>query len=217
MRKYKNNKNRTEILNFNDTMIDTHFLFNSLETINCLALSLGAIEICKITLALAKIIRYVMTDKQESTKLEDEISFINEYLTIQSIRYNEVLTFEINSDPSINKRMCPKFLIQTIVDRIIYYYIERNDMDCHIEVTGEEVGEFVVVTIQNDVKEICYSQLSSEDLSRFKKHLLSINETSKNDIKSKYPNAVDENRYDIRIVDCDKKRIIIKIEIAVSN
>lgn len=45
---------------FDDKIMDYHFLFNSLETINCLALSIGASEICKVTLALANMFRFVI-------------------------------------------------------------------------------------------------------------------------------------------------------------
>ncbi len=199
---YINKINEAEMLCFDNKIIDYHFLFNSLETINSLALSIGASEICKLTLALANMIRFIINDNQTSIILKDEMDFVNEYLTIQSIRFNENLTFEINSSHSMTKTICPKFLIQAIVSRVIYYYIEKNDMPSHIKITVEQISNLVAVIIENNLKEPLCCVFSKKELELFKKQILEITKLSKFD-----------KRYDIEIIDCNKTGITVKVEL----
>ncbi|HOQ16405.1 MAG: histidine kinase [Epulopiscium sp.] len=187
---------------FDDKIMDYHFLFNSLETINCLALSIGASEICKVTLALANMFRFVINDNQATVLLKDEIDFTNEYLTIQAVRYNENLTFEIDSSHIMLTVMCPRFLIQSIVNRMIHYYIEKKDLVSHIKIAIEPKSNSVVVTIRNNLKDLQRNLLGKKEEELLKEEILDIGKSSQAD-----------KNYDIKIINCDKTGITVKLEL----
>lgn len=107
------------------SQINPHFLYNTLGTIDSLASVNGDHRligtICK---SLAKMLRYNIGGASFSS-LREEMTQIELYLSIQKIRYESRLAFELIVEPGLENIRIPKLLIQPIVENSIIHGIER--------------------------------------------------------------------------------------------
>lgn len=100
-----------------------HFLFNALNTISA-TMEKNPRSARRMTAQLADILRFLleMTDRQEIT-LEEEISFLKNYLEIQQARFEERLQTDIDVPADLGKVMVPVLIIQPLVENAIKHGI----------------------------------------------------------------------------------------------
>lgn len=117
--------------------INPHFLYNTFNgflTLN----RLGEKVILKNSMmALIKMMRYVFK-KQQLTTVGDELYFIEQYLYLSKMRFEDKLTFSISIDPSICNGVIPRLSLQPIVENAIVHGLEPSLGSCSIsvQVTG---------------------------------------------------------------------------------
>ena len=76
--------------------ITPHFLYNTFDTIIWLAEQEQTEEVVKITKAFSNFLRISLSRGHEWITVQQELDHIRNYLTIQKIRYNDILNYEIN-------------------------------------------------------------------------------------------------------------------------
>lgn len=60
--------------------------------------------------SLANMLRYSILGEVNEAKLEDEITYLEEYCRIQQLRYPDAFTISIEIDPALNGYKIPKML-----------------------------------------------------------------------------------------------------------
>lgn len=70
------------------------FLYNTLESIYCLAQNLEDQRIAVMTNALGKLLRSSLNDKRDVITVSEDLQVTRDYLSIQQIRYGERLQVE---------------------------------------------------------------------------------------------------------------------------
>ncbi len=109
------------------SQINPHFIYNTLETIRMLALEAEDEEAAHATLLLAKSMRYVLDNtKGNLTTLDREIAYIEVYLQIQQIRFQERLCYRILVEKDVepqNYGMLP-LLLQPVVENSVVHGLE---------------------------------------------------------------------------------------------
>ncbi len=129
--------------------INTHFLYNTLDTVNFLAREYNAEDISLIVTSLASLLRISLSKGEDVITIEDEVKHVLSYLEIQKIRYSNSITTKIYVDESINYNHTIKMLLQPLVENAIYHGIEKN-MGCGeiiIEITKE--GDYIHEKVKN--------------------------------------------------------------------
>ena len=112
-------------LNNLKNQLNPHFIFNALNSIRALVdenpkKSKQAIN------QLSNILRNSLTfEKKGLTKFDDEMKIVNDYLGLESIRFEERLKTEIDIHPSSNNFLVPPFMIQTLVENGIKHGISK--------------------------------------------------------------------------------------------
>ena len=76
-----------------ESQMDPHFLYNTLESINWRAKMIKSEEISQITTALGSLLRFSLGKNSEDFTLDQEMQIVNNYITIQKIRYQRRLDF----------------------------------------------------------------------------------------------------------------------------
>lgn len=115
-------KSRTMAL---QSQINPHFYYNSLASVIALAENDQPDEVIRMCRNLTKIMRYI-TNTQDVVTVEDEISYINQYLDCMKVRYQTSLNYIINVDPEVMKEKIPRLLIQPLVENAIKYGIDSE-------------------------------------------------------------------------------------------
>lgn len=107
------------------SQINPHFLFNTLNTIS--ALIHDAPEQAETaTERLAYIFRYTLRNSDKDfVPLEDELSLVRAYLSIEKARFGERLAFDIDFAPEVRAVQMPAFVVQTFVENCIKHGIAK--------------------------------------------------------------------------------------------
>ncbi|GLI08485.1 sensor histidine kinase YesM [Paenibacillus tyrfis] len=142
--------------------INPHFLYNTLDSVNWLALESGVDEIAEINSSLSSMYRYIMKDANDMVTLEDELQQIRHYVNIQSICYPG--RFEVHYDlpPELLNTMCPKLIFQPLVENAIVHGIEKSCDKGRIDIRGYIEDQTAVLTIADNG-----AGCSIEDLNAF--------------------------------------------------
>ena len=133
--------------------INPHFLYNTLDSIHWLAAMNGQEQISTMVKALADFYRICLGSAHERIRLGDEMRHASSYLTIQKIRYSDVVESFIESSPEDMALMVPSMILQPLIENAIYHGLKggshlgtiiirefREEGDLFIEVRDDGRG-----------------------------------------------------------------------------
>ena len=121
--------------------ITPHFLYNTFDTIIWLAEEEKTDEVVRITKAFSDFLRISLSRGHEWITINQELDHIRNYLTIQKIRYADILNYEIEADPSLLDFKIIKLVLQPLVENAIYHGIKNKRGRGHLKVTVEYADE----------------------------------------------------------------------------
>lgn len=130
--------------------INPHFLYNTLESINWLAKLNQQRDISKMAEALGVLMRGAISSKERLVPLREEIKFLESYITIQKIRYEDRLDFIIDMDESLEEYKVPKLILQPLVENAIHYGLEKMLSACVIEVKILLITDYFIISVQDN-------------------------------------------------------------------
>lgn len=120
---------RQEQLNALQSQINPHFLYNTLDTIRGLALEKDSPEIADIVGALASMFKYSMDYDSTRVTVMDELSHLERFLQIQSMRFPGKYAFSQVFDcpyEALYKVFIPKLTLQPIVENAISHGLKAR-------------------------------------------------------------------------------------------
>jgi LytS/YehU family sensor histidine kinase len=90
--------------------------------------------------------------RRDWVTLQDELSFVREYVAMQTLRFGDRLSFTITGDAADSAQAdCPSLLLQPLVENAIRHGVERHDGSCVIALRVQAVGDDVRVAVSNSV------------------------------------------------------------------
>lgn len=106
--------------------ITPHFLYNTFDTIVWLAEEEKADEVVRITKAFSDFLRISLSRGHEWITIGQELDHIKNYLTIQKIRYADILNYKIEADETLLNQKMIKLVLQPLVENAIYHGIKNK-------------------------------------------------------------------------------------------
>ncbi len=106
--------------------INPHFIYNTLDSVNWMALTRGEDDIATMVSSLAAILRYSIREPDEQVPLEQEIDHVRNYVSIQQMRYGNNFDIAYDIDPRLHMYRVPKFIIQPLIENAIQHGTERQ-------------------------------------------------------------------------------------------
>ena len=106
--------------------ITPHFLYNTFDTIVWLAEEEKTDEVVRITKAFSDFLRISLSRGHEWITIGQELDHIKNYLTIQKIRYADILNYKIEADESLLNQKMIKLVLQPLVENAIYHGIKNK-------------------------------------------------------------------------------------------
>ncbi len=122
---------RIQMLQF---QINHHFLYNTLNVIKSLANIHNIKEIETIVTCMSELIRYNL-EKFPRAKLKEEITQINSYMKIQSIRFPGRFIFDCNIPEYFYDYEIPTFIFQPFIENSIEHGFQGREDNCYISIT----------------------------------------------------------------------------------
>ena len=130
--------------------IRPHFLYNTLESIYCLAQNLEDQRIAVMTNALGKLLRSSLNDKRDVITVSEDLQVTRDYLSIQQIRYGERLQVEYDFPQDLLACRIPAMTIQPLVENAIHHAAEKMLDVCVIRVSGAATADGVDIIVQDN-------------------------------------------------------------------
>ncbi|NLN63918.1 MAG: sensor histidine kinase [Clostridiaceae bacterium] len=129
--------------------INPHFLYNTLDTINWKAIEGSQTEISTMVRSLSKMLRGSVKDPDIIT-IRDAISFVEEYLTIQKMRFEERLEYHADILPETLNCKIPRLTLQPIVENCIIHNLEKYAAVCRISISSSLTNESIEICVEDN-------------------------------------------------------------------
>lgn len=147
------NKRKAEI-NVLQAQIKPHFMYNTLDTIRWMAEEHNENDIVEIIEAFTNLLRISLSRGKEIITVKEELIHIESYLTIQKIRYEEKLDYEINFQEEILDYKVIKLILQPLVENAIYHGIKEKRGNGKLIVNAEKRNGSLYFSISDNGKGI---------------------------------------------------------------
>ncbi|MDY0245272.1 MAG: sensor histidine kinase [Sphaerochaeta sp.] len=106
--------------------ITPHFLYNTFDTIVWLAEEKKNDQVIDITRAFSSFFRISLNKGKDFLTVSEEFEHVKSYLTIQKIRYRDILDYEIEYSPEMAKCQILKLVLQPLVENALYHGIKNK-------------------------------------------------------------------------------------------
>lgn len=131
--------------------IKPHFLYNTLNTIQSLAMDNRTEDISSIIRSLSQFYKFSLHNSGGLATLESEINHIRHYVEIENFKHDNAILLETDVPNDILKCRMPKITLQPIIENAINHGILEKDNACGtIVITGEKTGEDIFVYVTDD-------------------------------------------------------------------
>ena len=130
--------------------INPHFLYNTLDSVNWLALQYKAYDISTMVKSLSNFFRYSLSKGKSIITLEEEKGQAESYLTIQRIRFKEKLNYKIEFTDEILKCKTVKLILQPIVENAIIHGLERRKTGGFIDIAGYKKEDYIEIKVSDN-------------------------------------------------------------------
>lgn len=130
-----------------EAQINPHFLYNTLDTINWMAIERDEFEISNTISSLAAILRYAITNSNEMVFIKDEIEWLKKYIYLQQKRLIQEFQCRVEVGPELLSCKIYKQLLQPFVENAIIHGLKDASGEAILTVSfaGEEEMIHIIV------------------------------------------------------------------------
>ena len=144
--------------------INPHYLYNTLETIRMKALTGGNREVAGAIKILGKTLHYVLENTGSTmTTLQRELEHVENYLSIQRLRFGERINYELQLQPGLDPAALTimPLLLQPVVENAVVHGLETVESVGHITVAVAAQGRELTVRISDSGSGMSPEQLTA--------------------------------------------------------
>lgn len=137
-----------------EAQINPHFLYNTLDSINWMAIEKEEYEISRMVRNLGVILRYSVDKSNKMATVAEMADWLEKYMSLQRMRFNEAFDCEIHIQPETEKVRVYKLLLQPFVENAIIHgfrEIEYGGM-LRIDVMFSEFKDELDIIIEDNGK-----------------------------------------------------------------
>ncbi|WP_462248713.1 sensor histidine kinase [Ekhidna sp.] len=131
--------------------LNPHFLFNSMHNIASL---IGQDDEMAhdLTIKLSHLLRKIMEiNELEEHSLKDEWDFVQDYLAIETERFQDRLEIKTVYDDKLNSQIIPTLILQPLVENAFKHGISNAVGQTTLEISIEPKGDAVTMEVKNQV------------------------------------------------------------------
>ncbi|MDE6600667.1 MAG: sensor histidine kinase [Lachnospiraceae bacterium] len=133
-----------------EAQINPHFLYNTLDTINWMAIDRDEYEISNMIATLAGILRYGISDSNGVVKIRDEVDWLKQYIFLQQTKLKNSFDCHINVEPEIMGLPIHKLLLQPFIENAILHGFEGIDRAHKLQMDMGREGDRIIIRIQDN-------------------------------------------------------------------
>ena len=128
-----------------------HFLFNALHSVTALVLKNENREAVRMISRLSELLRYAFKDNDiQWITLEQELQFLEQYLEIERIRFQDRLTVVMNIEPQTLTAEVPNLILQPLVENAVRHGISKHSSAGTITLSAMRLKEELHLEVVDD-------------------------------------------------------------------
>lgn len=135
-----------------------HFVFNVMETLRY-EIMINPEQAAQMVVSFANLMRYSINYGSMQVPLKTDIGYVQDYLMLQKMRYNQRLAYTIEIDEALLHCPVPKLLIQPIVENSIVHGMEHT-RKLTIHITGQAYEDYLALCVEDDGPGMSAEQLA---------------------------------------------------------
>lgn len=130
--------------------INPHFLYNTLESVNCIAMVNEVEEISVISKALARMFRYSIRSAGTLALVREELEHVQNYMEIQRVRFGKKIRMSCEVEEATKKLRIIPFVLQPLIENAIRYNVEEAGRAVGIRIAITQQGDRLKISVQDD-------------------------------------------------------------------
>lgn len=140
--------------------INPHFLFNTLNSVSTL-IRINPERARSMIYKLSKILRRLLRKTENFSPLREEISFIDDYLAIEMVRFGDKLRFYKETDENTLDRLVPSMILQPIIENSIKHGLANKVEGGMVRLRTWLEGTRLHISVEDDGVGIQESKLAT--------------------------------------------------------
>ncbi|TXK84042.1 sensor histidine kinase [Paenibacillus sp. N3.4] len=133
------------------SLINPHFLYNTLDLINWMADSGLNTDIKKVVKALARFYKVSLSSGKDIITLREELQHVSFYVQVQNIRFENKIDFQIHVPEELLSHLIPKITLQPIVENaILHGILGRVHREGTITILGTMESDSIHLVIKDN-------------------------------------------------------------------
>jgi len=129
--------------------INPHFLYNTLDAIIWMTLEKRNDDVVHLVESLSMFFRLNLSKGEEVISIPDAVLSIENYLSIQKIRYADSLEYKIDISDTLRKGKVLKLIFQPIIENAIYHGIKERGHGV-VTFSGVREGDTALFTVHDN-------------------------------------------------------------------
>jgi len=142
------------------SQINPHFLFNTLNSVSSL-IRTDPDQARVMLVRLSKVLRRLLRKHETFTPLREELSFIEDYLAIEVVRFGDKLQFQKDVAEETLDMLVPSMLLQPLVENSIKHGLSSKVEGGTIRIRTERKGERLHLLVEDNGVGIPDSKLAT--------------------------------------------------------
>ena len=130
--------------------INPHFLYNTLDAIIWLAEAGEQKRGVGMVRNLSDFFRTSLNQGKDINSIKEEMLHVKSYLEIQHVRYQDILSYDIEVPEALYIYSIPKITIQPLVENALYHGIKNKRGMGHISIRGQAGEKDFTITVTDD-------------------------------------------------------------------
>jgi two-component system, LytTR family, sensor kinase len=142
------------------SQINPHFLFNTLNSVSSL-IRTDPNQARVMVLKLSNILRRLLRKHENFSALREELSFIDDYLSIEVVRFGDKLRFEKEVDSDTLDMLVPSMLLQPLIENCVKHGLSSKVEGGTIRLRSRRVDAKLLLSVEDDGVGIPESKLAT--------------------------------------------------------
>lgn len=137
-----------------EAQINPHFLYNTLDSINWMAIEKEEYEISKMIRNLGVILRYSVNKSNQIVTIRELADWLEKYISLQQMRFNDTFSYRLNIEEETYNRKVYKLLLQPFVENAIIHGFKEMESGglLQIDIMPARHDQGIVVIIEDNGK-----------------------------------------------------------------
>ncbi|WP_374121428.1 sensor histidine kinase [Paenibacillus sp. LHD-117] len=138
-----------------EAQINPHFLYNTLDSINWMAIEKEEYDISKMLKSLAQILRYSISKSNKVVTIREELEWMKQYIYLQQNRFNYSFECNISVDEEVLSCEIYKLLFQPFIENTLIHGFEGYTSGGVINIIiSSYKNKYIIIQVEDNGKGI---------------------------------------------------------------